>query len=230
VVFTTDHGISAPRSKGTLYDRGVEIALLVRMPDGSGAGRRVTDLTQNIDYAPTFLDAIGAEKPSVLQGRSLWPLLTGGTWRPHDAIFTERNFHGERPFRGADHFIDEYDPIRAIRTRDFHYIRRYRPEIKSRVPLPMEVPAHGRSGEQIEYIVPETNEPRETEELYHVDHDGLEMINVARRPEYAEVKQRLARRMHDWMVATDDFVLRDQPPARPEEPSWGPHWPVVESA
>ncbi|TMF18670.1 MAG: hypothetical protein E6I35_05500, partial [Chloroflexi bacterium] len=50
VVFTTDHGLAMPRAKCTLYDPGLEVALIVRWADG-GIGRGVTnsELVSNID-------------------------------------------------------------------------------------------------------------------------------------------------------------------------------------
>ncbi len=165
VVFTTDHGISAARSKGTLYDRGVEIALLVRMPGGQGAGRQVTHLIQNIDFMPTFCEAAGVPVPGDVQGRSFWPLLTGGEYRPHDALYTERNYHGERPARGADGFVDQYDPVRAVRTPEFHYLRWFKPEVKPRPLLPWEFPA-GWQPESLDYELgwPVSTAPRVAEE------------------------------------------------------------------
>jgi arylsulfatase A-like enzyme len=227
VVFTTDHGISARRSKGTLYDRGVEITLMVRLPDCTGAGTRRGHLVQNIDFAPTLLEAAGRSVPDEVQGRSFWPLLTGGSYEPHDAVFIERNFHGERPHRGADTYIDRYDPIRAVRTPDFHYIRWFRPEVKPRPLLPFELPAHWEEqSERLDSAWPESEEPRNDEELYHVRHDPQEFVNVVDRPEYRHVRADLRRRLEQWMKATDDFALRGEKPERPEEPGWGPNWPL----
>lgn len=226
VVFTTDHGISAPRSKGTLYERGVEIALLVRLPDARMAGTSVEHLIQNIDFAPTLLEAAGVPRPEELQGRSFWPLLDGGDYGPHDAVFIERNFHGERPFPGADRAIDLFDPIRAVRTPEYHYIRWFRPEIRPRYLLLGEEPLDPETvGQRFECATPPTGRPRNAEELYDIRHDPLEFVNVADRPEYREVKADLSQRLEDWMVRTDDFMPDGPVPERPEEPGWGPDWP-----
>jgi arylsulfatase A-like enzyme len=185
VIFTTDHGISNARSKGTLYQRGVEIALLVRMPDRSKAGTVIRHLTQKIDNTPIILEAVGAPVPAELQGRSYWPLLSGGDYAPHEAIFMERSFHGERPFPGVDGFIDQFDPVRAVRTMDFHYIRWFNPDLKARPLLPFEIKAEtDRKGPIEEIGAPASREPRNAEELYHARHDPQEFVNVAGRPEY----------------------------------------------
>jgi arylsulfatase A-like enzyme len=218
VIFTTDHGIANMRSKGTLYDRGVEITLLVRLPEGKGAGTVREELIPNIDFAATVLDIAGMETPADMNGRSFWPRLTDGEYEPHGMIFTERNFHGERPYRGADHYIDRYDPIRSVRTRDFHYIRWFRPEIKKRPWLWFEVPEERDD----EGRIPEPRLERREEELYHVVHDPGEFRNVATQPEYRDVKEDLRGALTRWMEETDDHVLEGRVPERPQEPGWGP--------
>ncbi len=219
-VFTTDHGISAPRSKGTLYDRGVEIALLMRLPDGRLAGTAVDHLLQNMDLPPTLLEAAGAAASDALQGRSFWPLLEGSDYRPHERIFVERNFHGEpRVFGRAGDFVDRYDPQRAVRTPEFHYILRLDPRVKCRQWLPWEVPQEGRPTGA--FGLPEPREPRPEEELYHVRHDPQEFVNLAGRPEWQDVRRELRRRLVRWMRETDDFALRGEVPSRRAEPLWG---------
>jgi len=223
VVFTTDHGISAPRSKGSLYDRGVEITLLVRMPDGSGAGTEVRHLIQNIDYVPTLLEAAGAPLPERLQGRSFWPLLAGGEYEPHEAIFIERNFHGENRIYGKrGDYVDRYDPMRAVRTPEFHYIKRFDPRVKCRAWLPFEIPHPTlKAVEGDPFGLPEPREPRPEAELYQVTYDPLEFIDLHERPEFRQVRRELDERLMAWMQETDDFVLL-RPARRRAEALRGP--------
>ncbi len=229
VVFTTDHGISNDRAKGTLYDRGVEVSLLVHLPDDGRNGYSVEHLIQNVDLAPTLLQAAGIEPPADMQGRSFWPLLAGGDYEPHDAIFIERNFHGQKP-PGQDGFVDLYDPVRAVRTPECHYIRWFEPGAWHRPWLPFEVEplidrARDRECDDREKLWPVNPEPRRGEELYHVRLDPLEFVDVAGRPEYRHVKAELADRLGRWMRGTKDFVMTGEVPARPDEPGWGPDWP-----
>ena len=221
VIFTTDHGISNTRSKGTLYDRGTEITLLVRMPRGQGAGTLVDELIPNIDVAPTVLDIGGIPAPDDMNGQSFRPLLQGEAYTPHEMIFTERNFHGEKEYRGAEGFIDRYDPVRAVRTKAFHYIRWFAPEIKKRPWLYFEIPA-GSDSPDLENFGPAPSEPRNAEELYHIPHDPAEFRNVAQQSEYRHVKAQLSEMLEAWMRATDDPVLRGEVPDRPCAPGWGP--------
>lgn len=60
---------------------------LIRWPNVVQAGSRPSELIQNIDYAPTFLDAAGLETPSEVQGRSLLPLFNRNTKTWRDSLY-----------------------------------------------------------------------------------------------------------------------------------------------
>lgn len=209
VVFTTDHGISGPRAKGFLYDRGLEIALMIRMPGAAHAGQRRSQLIANIDFRPTWLELLVLPVPAPVQGKSFAAAITDPAWTCQQAIFAERNFHGEKVPADAPDFTDLYDPIRSIRTRDFHYIRNFNPGLRPAEPLPF----------------PQVGTPaRPVHELYDLRHDPQELISVAGRPEYAGIVTDLSSQLEEWMRQTGDFALEGTVPARPQEPGWGPNW------
>jgi N-sulfoglucosamine sulfohydrolase len=197
VVFTTDHGISGLRAKGTIYDPGVEITTLMHLPDPQRNQTRVGELTQNMDFAPTLLDFAGLPVPEPMQGRSFKNLLTGGDYRPHDHLFIERNSHGK-----------SYDIMRAVRTRDMHYIRNFDPHAL-REWLPHEVEHRiGDSCERwINQLWPKPSEPRPPEELYVLSEDPREWTNRAGDPVLREAQEDLARKLDTWMRATGDFPI-----------------------
>lgn len=66
----TEHGVF-------LYDESIRVPLIVKMPRGAGAGRRIAQPVQHIDLAPTILDLVGAPRPGGLRGRTLKPILAG---------------------------------------------------------------------------------------------------------------------------------------------------------
>ena len=49
----------------------------MRMPKGYEKRGEITELVQNIDYAPTFLEIAGAEIPEDIQGVSILPIIKG---------------------------------------------------------------------------------------------------------------------------------------------------------
>ncbi|MEO6193872.1 MAG: sulfatase [Thermoanaerobaculia bacterium] len=62
LVIYSDHGMR--------YTTAVRVPMLVRLPGGTEA-RRVSAVVQNLDIAPTLLDALGVAQPPWMSGRSL---------------------------------------------------------------------------------------------------------------------------------------------------------------
>ncbi|MBD3309527.1 sulfatase-like hydrolase/transferase [candidate division KSB3 bacterium] len=202
VIFTTDHGIANMRSKWWIYDRGVEIALIMRMPGTIGEGEVISDLIPNLDITPTILEAAGIEIPPAVQGRSFWKRLTGGNYDPHEAIFVERNYQ------------TDYDPMRAIRTERFHYIRNFG-ENPKKAWLPDEVPYMNETYDRYFYeLWPEPSLSRDEEELFDVEQDPDEFVNLAYNSRYRDTKSRLAAQLDQWMRDTDDPLLKGPIPDR----------------
>jgi arylsulfatase A-like enzyme len=82
LLFTSDvgpnlgeHGVIGP-VRAWLHDETIHLPLLVRLPDGVEAGRRVSALTQSVDVAATLADWFQAPLPDA-HGRSLLPLAHG---------------------------------------------------------------------------------------------------------------------------------------------------------
>jgi len=228
VVFTTDHGIAVPRAKPDIYDRGTEIAFLARLPEAAHAGTRNDALLSNIDLVPTFLDWLGVPVPAGLDGKSFLPALRGEPFAGHDAIFTERNFHGE-----------SIDAVRSIRTRTHHFLRNLPPSLPAGIAIPpFDAETLGRqplaefSLEDIRKAWPAGLSPRPKEELYDLVRDPEEFHNLAADPAAAAVRDELRARLDAWLAATGDYALAGNPPPPETAPhGWGDPalWPVIPS-
>jgi arylsulfatase A-like enzyme len=88
VMFSSDQGFYLGEhgwfDKRWMYEESFRTPLIVKWPGIVKAGSVNTDLGQNIDFAPTFLDLAGVEIPNEMQGESLVPLLKSETpedWR-----------------------------------------------------------------------------------------------------------------------------------------------------
>ena len=84
-----DHGIYL---KGPyLYDPAVRVPLIVSMPSAITKNIRSEALVELVDIAPTLMAAAGLDIHPGMQGRSLWPLLTGRADPAHhrDDIYCE---------------------------------------------------------------------------------------------------------------------------------------------
>jgi len=88
VIYSSDQGFYLGEhgwfDKRWMYEESFRMPLLMRWPGKIKPGTEISALTQNIDFAPTFLDASGAPPCNEMQGMSLLPLLDGKTpdnWR-----------------------------------------------------------------------------------------------------------------------------------------------------
>lgn len=87
VIYCSDQGFYLGEhgwyDKRWMFEESFRMPFVVRWPKTVVAGSRPTELIQNIDYAPTFVEIAGLEIPAEIQGRSLLPLLKGSTkdWR-----------------------------------------------------------------------------------------------------------------------------------------------------
>jgi arylsulfatase A-like enzyme len=129
VVFTSDHGEMLGDHqlmlKGPfMYDCAVRVPLLVRWPGHVPAGRRVPDLVQWVDLAPTFLEAAGLPVPAHYQGRSLLPLAAGPApgWRDW-ALCT---------YRDSGHAYDPPVHVTMLRHDRWKYIAHHGPPASAR--------------------------------------------------------------------------------------------------
>ncbi len=128
VICTTDHGIAFPRMKGNLTDHGIGVMLIMRGPGGFTGGKVYDALVSHIDIFPTICDLLQIDHPSWLQGTSLLPLPREEVEQLHDAIFAEVTYHAA------------YEPMRAVRTPRWKYIRRLITTLGQCCPIVMIVP------------------------------------------------------------------------------------------
>ncbi len=190
-IFTTDHGTAMPRAKGTCYDPGIKTTLIVRWPAQFSGGRVQSELLTNCDLLPTIVDLAGADAPPHLDGRSFLAVLDeDDRYEPREDIFAEMTWH------------DQYNPMRAVRTNRYKYIRNFgrRPLVY----MPADIYVAPAGEEMIEDFY---SSVRPTEELYDLDRDPLEMNNVIDDAAYDDIAWTLRTRVQGWMVETNDPLL-----------------------
>lgn len=87
VIYSSDQGFFLGEhgwyDKRWMFEESFRMPFVVRWPGVISARSKPTELIQNIDYAPTFLDVAGLDVPDHVQGRSLVPLMKGDAvdWR-----------------------------------------------------------------------------------------------------------------------------------------------------
>jgi N-sulfoglucosamine sulfohydrolase len=130
VVVSGDHGMpGVTNGKCNLYDFGTGVTLAARLPKGMGGrrGRVVDDLISLPDLAPTFLEAAGVALPAGMNARSFLNVLRSDKNGQVDASRNWVISGRERHVAFANENNLPY-PQRALRTREFLYIRNFAPE------------------------------------------------------------------------------------------------------
>jgi arylsulfatase A-like enzyme len=206
VFYYADNGGVLGRSKRFVYDSGIHIPLIVRIPKkfrylaAEKPGTRTDRLVSLVDLAPTMLNITGIKIPDYMQG---FAFLGPDQKPPREYIYAFR-----------DRMDEKYDMVRAVRDKEFKYIRNYMP--------------HRISGQYLEYLwlAPSMRawekayregkcneaqsafwEPRQPEELYNTVSDPYEVRNLAGDPSFEQVLVRMRRIHTDWMLANYDTGL-----------------------
>jgi len=192
VIATTDHGIAMPRAKCSVYEPGLQVALLLRYAGRKGwyGGVVRTEMISNIDVLPTILEFVGVPVPANVQGRSFAPLLDGRPYTPNAAIFGELTYHGY------------YDPQRSVRTETHKLIANFSTARAFHDPSQQWRP-------KSDTVVPQNPASafHPHLELYDLTRDPWEQVNLAGRPESAAIQSELARLLYQHMVETADPLL-----------------------
>lgn len=90
VVFLSDHGMSFPFSKASVYRNGTWSPVLLRWP-GMPAEATHEEFVSSVDLMPTVLDLLGVAAPAGLDGRTWLPLLKGERQPDRDFVVTHVN-------------------------------------------------------------------------------------------------------------------------------------------
>lgn len=221
VVITSDNGMPFPRCKSNIYNMGTHVPLAVRWPHRVKAGRVVDDFISLTDLAPTFLEAAGLKPTKEMTARSFIDLLlskkSGRIDPARDKVLTGKERHTLCRPGNASY------PMRAIRTHDFLYIRNFRPELWpagdpewregyrpkmsygdiDNSPTKTYMMEHGDEL-QVKKLFELGFGKRPAEELYDLRTDPGELNNVADKPEYANIKDKLAAALTAELKATHD--------------------------
>lgn len=211
VVYLSDHGADMLRGKRTSYEGGVRIPLLVRWPGGAKAGQVRNELVSTIDLMPTVLELAGAAPVPGLPGRSLAPLLRGEATGWREYLFTEFHTHAAK---------ENFWPQRTVRDDRFKLIENLLPgEVNPGYAFTMdhlEADLRGaiaRAPETVRAAYARMERPARWE-LYDLQADPYEYVDLAADPAHATTLDRLQRELARWREESADPLLRPENLAR----------------
>ncbi|HLV01340.1 MAG TPA: sulfatase-like hydrolase/transferase [Acidobacteriota bacterium] len=235
VFYYGDHGPGMPRSKRWPYNSGLQVPLIVYLPErfrhlappDYSTGGRSQRLVSFVDLAPTVLRLAGLEPPSYMQGS---PFLGPETGPEPAYIYGYRGRMDER-----------YDLVRSVRNHRYVYIRNYMP--------------HKIYGQYLDYMfqTPTTRvwnelfqegklhppqtffwEEKPVEELYDLEADPDEVSNLADSPAYQsqlhelrEALQNFCREIRDVGFLPEDEIHSRSRDRTPYETGHDPALPLA---
>ena len=188
VVYTSDQGFFLGDhgwyDKRFMYEESLRMPFLIRYPRAIAASSVSADMILNVDFAPTFLDYAGVAIPDSFQGRSMRPVLAGRT--PDDwqtAMYYRYWMHL------AHHHVYAHYGVRTLRYKLIYYY----------------ADALGQPG-----ALDEAKEPEW--ELFDLENDPCELINVYHDSAYAEVVRHLRGELRRLQETVGDQPYAEEDP------------------
>ena len=207
IFFFGDHGFGMPRYKRWLYKTGLQVPLLVSVPEkyahlfNQQPGSSTDQMVSFVDFPATALNLAGVQIPETMEGR---PFLGDSLPEPRKYVFGAR-----------DRADDMYEMSRAVLNDRYIYIRHYMPHlpyiqsgfIYSDVKFGFRTLRAARNAGALNEEQQKLWNSKPVEELYDLQADPQELNNVAANADFAGIKQQLKEQMDHWMVGHKDFGL-----------------------
>ncbi|MDA9858689.1 sulfatase-like hydrolase/transferase [Rubripirellula sp.] len=187
VVYISDHGADFPRGKGSIYENGTRIPMIVSYPKGFPQGKVESAMVSTTDILPTMLQAAGLPIPKELPGFALQQIDRGQVpVRKYIHTFTTGSSPNLLYLQFGirdDRYKLVYNPDRALNRLA---VSRYK---NSQLP--------SEQHQQCFLYPPEY-------ELFDLQDDPDEWKNLDGDPQHAATKQRLLTAMRHFQKQIND--------------------------
>jgi len=209
IFLISDHGALFPRAKQMCYEEGLHIPLIVAAPgmdhlqDIIPPGTRRKEQTALLDVSATSLTLAGIPVPDYMDSVDLFG---EGSRRSH--IFAAR-----------DRCEWTVDRVRSVIGERYHYIKNFmtdrplaQPSFRDGWPEIVRAKEMYKRGE----LTPAQAlpyGPRPAEELYDLQEDPHELVNLADDSGHQEILQELRQLVEEWIEDTDDKGQYPEPKA-----------------
>lgn len=208
IVFFSDNGAPFPRAKATVFDTGIQTPLVIKWKGNIQPGTTYNDLVSMIDLAPTLLEASGSKIPEQMAGQSISDIFKDQDLPGRRYVFSERNWH------------DSDAHMRSIRSKKYKLI------LNTYTWLPFPISGdYWQSGAWSDLLQGRVENtltngqlrifefPRPSIELYDLENDPHELVNLNTNPAYRSVIEDLNNELLQWQIETND-LLPPQVPRR----------------
>lgn len=221
VFFYGDHGAGVPRHKRWLYDSGLRVPMIVYAPAKYTQllpvkpGKTTDELVSFVDLAPTVLNLAGIEVPENMQGRAFLG----------EHLTPEREYI----FAARDRMDERYDMQRAVRDKQYKYIRYYDPakpftqymNTPEKGAIMVAIREGHRKGTLPEHGKKLMQSGKPVEELFDVTSDPFELNNLAGDERYEDILRRMREAHKEWSAGIYDSGLIPETILRRWEDQYG---------
>lgn len=203
ILYYGDNGGILPNSKGYLTEVGLNVPLVVRVPERY---QHLVDVEMGVsddrfvsfvDLGPTILQMAGVDVPKAMDGESIW------CRDSNDLLFGY-----------ADRMGEKYDMVRSVRRGNYKYIRAFQPfnfdALSNSYRYTLPIYQHFRELYEtgaLNQTQAAFFEPKAPEALYDLGNDPYEMHNLADDPSMQGVLKELRGELYDWQVENNDMGL-----------------------
>ena len=190
-IYASDHGLSG---KWSLKEQGLRVPFIVRWPGKIKPNTKSETLLTLVDVLPTILEVSNTEIPSEIDGKSFLETLNGSKMKIHDYVFgvsTRQNIRECKIF-----------PSRMIRGNRYKLIRNFNSVevVNSNLGDNPVINEFAKIGAESFPNVP-------YEELYDLEKDPYQKVNLIDNPKYKKTRNRLSVALENWMKSQEDFLL-----------------------
>lgn len=203
LIVSTDHGDGLPRMKRSLYDSGLHVPMVVRFPDGRGAGRVNDELISFVDLAPTILSWADTAAPDNLPGI--------------DFDGEDRDAARDYVFAAQDRMDNDPNWRRAVRDKRYKLIQNFRPGDRYFVPLDfrdvqptMKELWRGLDAGTLPAAAQALFEPIPEFQLYDTEADPHEVTNLADDLAFLDQQARLQTALDMWRAEFNDMSVQSE--------------------
>jgi len=185
------------------------VPMMISWPDVIKPDQNRTELISSIDIVPTILDIANVDKPAELPGYSFIPLCTSEHYQQRDYLFAD----------GAGATPRMYFPRRSVRGERYKLIHNLLRRENPHVAFYEKQKGHFEAGTSSETVqnadsiwknVYATWKNPPKYELYDLQNDSLETVNLADDGSYIAELNRLKKALVNWQNQTNDPLADDR--------------------
>ncbi|MBT3480101.1 MAG: sulfatase [Opitutales bacterium] len=199
ILYISDNGIAFAGAKTTLYEPGMRLPLIVREPGQKRGNRKQDAMISWVDLAPTILDYAGVDVSNKsLHGRSFRKGISGNL-KNWDRVYASH----------TNHEATMYYPMRVLKNRQYKLIFNIAhglefPLAKDLLQSPTWVSMQKNGLKLYGKRTPEALLHRPRIELYDLQSDPHEVVNLSKDPRYASIRVSMIAQLKAFQADTQD--------------------------